>query len=245
MARPTKEEAARKQAEADEKFNAAVAAAVAAAVPQVRTEVENSLLKSLIAAGGTTGAQPTEGDRGFISALAFDIAKLNGQGTGKQPFVSPEILSKQAEAKQRMVALIVKARADGIIPGYRVTAKMFLNEILVEPQWQDPVSKSMRDTEINWEGIPNESMLPLDETATAIYSEYLNSIGAVPRGDSAETPWINVSGKLVRGMSGEQRVQSGQGASPLADPRRAGQGPSLAAKRVAVLGSVAAPATIS
>lgn len=252
MGRKSKEQLETERAEAQIRFDEAVAkgaaAAIAAAIPALRAEVEKSVLSEIASArveAGTVAAPTSETDGSFAKGLALAIAQLSSQGTGKKPYVAPEVLEKQAEAKQHMISLLVKARAEGVMPGYRLTIPMYLSERLLQPQWRDDATKQMKDTEVNWAGIPDQSMQPLDETAAEIYAAYLNSIGAVPPGAPSEAPMINHNGTLVRGMNADQRAQVRPASAGMDDPRRIGGGAPKQGKYVNILGSIADPAVVS
>lgn len=256
MARPTKEEQERKRLKEDERLAGMIAAALTAAQDKMRADLRTELLAEVtqIAAIPTAPVvnlvQPhsAEGDKGFASALALAIANLSSQGTNKAPYVPPEVVDGWKSAQQRMVELIVSARAEGStdlsrMPRYRVTKPQYLNETKIEPQWHDKSNNRMADTEIYWDEVPNQGMEPINETALAIYAEFRLSIGEaeVVRKDSP-TPWVRTDKRLFKGMSPEQREKN-FGASTH-DPRVSGAGAPTTGKHIHLLGTVSQPAVV-
>ncbi len=126
------------------------------------------------------------------------------------------------------------------MPVWRVIDKTFLAEILIDPQYQDPKTKAMVDQEINWAGVPNQSLLPLTDSAKEVHREYLLSISRKPIDESKlAAPWVMSAGKILRGRSGIERA--GEQPAMGIDPRRMGPAQQ---KTKAVLGSTAAPAVM-
>lgn len=263
MARPTKEQiAAREKAEA-ERFSKAVKEGLADAKAEIRAAIEQDVISQLAAARAEGGillpqnhdpdvreaSQPAtpDGNRAFASALALEIANLSAQGTGKQEFVPPEVLEARANARGRMMQLLVKARMDGAsdrnkIPTYRVMKACYFNSTKIEPQWHDPLSKSMKDTEIYWDEVPNQDLEPTNDAAVQVFSEFLNSIGEspAPKKESA-VQWVRSENRLFKGMTADQRA-SVYGSST--DIRIEGKGAPTTGKREFILGNITAPAVV-
>lgn len=262
MARPTKEEQERKRQEEATRIAEAVRAGLAEVKAQIRADIEQEVLMQLAATRPDAPPAPASapgvqnltqprtdtGDRAFASTLALMIANLSSQGTGKAPYVAPEVMEGWDAARARMTALIMKARTDGVgdegaVPRYRVTKKQYLNETQIEPQWFNPQSKAMQDTLIFWDEVPNDGMAPVNDAAAAIFAEFRNSIGeTVTQRKDPSTPWVRTDKRLFRGMSPEQR-DAAHGTRP-ADPRIAGSGAPTSGKHVNLLGTIAAPAMV-
>jgi hypothetical protein len=181
-------------------FKAAVQTAVAQAVAQ---SVKDEVAK-IIGTLKQEGAEVSPSDKRFAETLAMAFAQLNEQGNGRK-YVDPQILRERGEARERMKVLVVQARKDHqaainelvnrtgkqatqaelrkidatYMPSYRVVAKTLLNNQVVEPMWVD-ASHTAQPTEIDWPGVPNEAMLPLNDVAKAIHAEFLGSIGSRP-----------------------------------------------------------------
>ncbi len=146
--------------------------------------------------GTEAAAGKDDGDRGFIGALALELAELSGQGTGRR-YVAPEILRQRTTAREKMVQLILEARAQGKTPTYQLRNKVHLADRIVEPMWiaSDHTSKP---TEIDWKGVPNEAMIPVNDAAKAIHAEFMRSIGSVEKVVPDDTLGMTHSGLVVR-----------------------------------------------
>lgn len=257
MARPSKAEVAAKEAALAEKIATAVATGIESARATIRAEIEEDVARQLMAArelaGGVapaadpgihdmTKARTAEGDKGLVTSLALAIANLSSQGTGKQELIDPEILETRAQARKRMVDLLVKARAEENIPTYRVIGEKgcFFNETKIQPQWFDPVTKAMKDTEIYWDEVPNESLEPTNDIATEVFAAFMESIGETTEKRPAEAvSWVRTEKRLFRGMKGEQR--DALYSKGIGDIRVEGKGGQMAGKRQNIMGTVAAP----
>src|SRR6185437_16296658 len=146
-----------------------------AALVEKRVAEATAVILQTIADGRAPNAPAQSGDAGFANSLALAIAKIGSQKSGEQ-YVDPEVLAKRAEARERMVRLIIEARERGDKPTYTVRAKIHFDEVLVEPKWIGSYHNA-RDTEIVWPGVPNLALKPLDEVSTAIFDAFNESIG--------------------------------------------------------------------
>ena len=187
-----------------EEFRSAVSEAAAKAVAE--------LLKSGRAEHGTEdqGSDPT-----WMRALAMEISQLTDQGTGRRR-VAPEVLRARQMARERMMKLIVDARAAKKIATYRVKAKTLLADRVIEPFWVGS-DHTARPTVIDWDGIPNEAMAPENKTAKAIYDAFVESIGSsikvVPDDALAVTPGgLVVHGGAASISSGRRQVKDAEAA---------------------------------
>lgn len=225
-------------------FHKAVGDAVAAAIPALK----QSILANIAAARGDATAPAQGTDQAFAEGLAMALAQLTDQGTGRRR-VAPEVMRARAEAADRMMKLIIKAHADGKVPGYRLKAKCYLDEVLIDPVWIAP-DHTQRPTEIDWPGVPNSAMVPINEAATEIHKAYSESIGTVPKEDQVtDGPFrVTAGGLVVKGRPVAQRAQTGlrNGAPPTAGEqglriRHKEEAPGRF-KEVNILGTVAPPA---
>ncbi len=166
--RKSKQEKAAEMTSSPE-FQSAVNAAVAAAIGPLLTQLE--------VARATAGTAPQAGDRGMMSELALAIAELTTQGSGKVR-VDPAEMQRRAEGKEAMLKLIIEARAEGKVPTYQLRNKTFLNERIIEPMWMGK-DRTMHPTEIDFWGVPNEVMVPMNDTAKAIYAQYREWTGTI------------------------------------------------------------------
>jgi hypothetical protein len=154
------------------------------------------------------------GDGGFAEELAMRLAELTDQGTGRGARVAPGILKQREDARKRMTDLIVEARvkcseakaagktaeAARWMPSYRLLAKTQLADRVIDPLWIDR-NHIAQPTEIDWTGVPNEAMQPLNQIATDIFAAFKDSIGSIPRQDqvAADPLKITAGGLVVRG----------------------------------------------
>lgn len=223
-------------------FQAAVAAAA--------TEAAAEILKTLQQSG-----QEKPGDVSFAEKLGLAIAQLSHQGTGRGKPVSPELLRARDEARARMTDLIVQARAEGHVAIYQLRNKVYLDEVMVDPVYIDPASKEQRPTEIEWPGVPNDAMVPVNDTAKAIHAAFSESNGVVQIDHSKqlrpEIFGVTPGGLVVRGAGHALRpMQVGnqdRSAPPQGEGLRVARGPSNPTgrqKTINVLGTIAAPARV-
>lgn len=232
-------------------FKTALEAGIAAATERILATL--AAAKGAAAPGVTDASEPvalTTSDRGFAEGLALAIANIGNQGVGRTKIVAPEVLAARDGARERMIDLIIQARADGVAPAYRLTQKCYLDEQMVEPMWIGP-DHVARPTEIEWPGVPNHAMVPVNEIATEIHAAFMASVGSTvstPRDDTRSLA-ITAGGVVVRGGSRSMnRNEANQvGNQRGADPH--GEGLKLrgrtmpgAVREINVLGTVASPA---
>lgn len=151
-------------------FQQAVSAQVAAAM--------EGLLSKMGDARTVAGTAPQGDDRSLMRELALSLAELTNQGSGKVK-VSPEVLQKREAAREKMVGLIIEARAEKKVPTYHLVNKIFMNNRIIEPYWVHPSTKAVENTELDFWGIPNDAMVPVNDTAKAIFAAYRDSLGTV------------------------------------------------------------------
>lgn len=205
-------------------FQAAVAAAAAEAVRGAMAQLQNTLGAATVSPAAA-GVADLSNPRSLLEGLAIALAEIGNQGTGKKT-VSPEIIRQRAEARQRMVDLIVKARSKGQVPVYQLRNKVLLAHRLIEPFWIDS-NKRTQPTEIEWLGIPNEAMVPVNDVAKGIHAEFSNSIGTneAPKPDQALG--VTPNGVVVRNRAVTQTMaRSGQshGSLPPTEAQHVGDG---------------------
>ncbi len=195
---------AQKLAETDE-FKAAVAQAVTASVTQLAERLKEN--RERAGTEGEGGSDPS-----WMRALAMEISQLTDQGTGRRR-VAPEILRARQIARENMTNLIIKARAEGKTATYKVKAKTLLADRVVEPFWIAS-DHSAQPTIIDWDGVPNEAMVPENKTAKEIHAAFMESIGSsvkvVPEDALAITPGGLVVHGGAAGISGGKRQVQGE-----------------------------------
>ena len=234
--RPRKTVTARSVTEHGE-FKAAVAKAVAEVLAQARAD---------------EGSEPSSSDPTWMRALAMEISQLTDQGTGRKR-VAPEVLRSRQVARDLMVKLIAKARAGGRTATYRVKAKTLLADRVVEPFWIDNLHTA-QPTIVDWDGIPNEAMVPENKTAKEIFEAYKSSIGSTDRVVPEDSLAITPGGLVVHG--GASSISAGRrrvGEEPQQTTRSPGADDSAGLnvhhknepgryKETRILGSIADPA---
>lgn len=258
MGRPTNAQVDERKRAAAEELQKTVMAAVAAALQAERTKIREELRAEFAHAAvaetpslDLTKPHSPEGDKGFAASLALAIANLSAQGTNKAPFVPPDVIEGWTLARERMMALIIAARArygetqdEGDLPRYRLTKTQYLNEMRIEPQYVNTVTHTVDDQVITWDEAPNEAMEPVNDVARAIYAAFCESIGATVLKEKPEDRSFARTAKgNIMGVRGQSNAPADGFGAPMRDPRvrpdKAGT-----VKHVNVLGTVAAPAAL-
>jgi len=180
-------------------FKAAVAAAAAEAVQGIM-----AALTAGREASGTAAAPAASIDNQFAEGLAMALAQLTDQGTSRKR-VAPEVVRKRAEARALMENLIIQARAEGRVAKYQLRNKVYLDEVMVDPNWVNPASKAVEKTEIEWPGVPNEAMIPMNDTAKEIFSAYVDSIGSVVSVVPPVPQYVTPNGLTINGRAPARR----------------------------------------
>lgn len=245
MARPTKEQIAARQAIKDAEENAKVEARIQQLLPGIVADLTEKMLTARMAAGTTEGVD-RDADRNMIESLATAIVKVSDPtNAGRQ--VDPQVMAQRMAAHDRMVVLIMKFNAEGIVPVYTCRAKMYLDDVLIDPQWQDPGTKRFHDTQIRWGKIPNEGMVPMNDAARAIHAEFKKSIGNVADDNLPkapwmvpDAPWIQTKDGIVMGRANEPIPEMTGGdapSGPFADPRVPGFSPAPATPPLPMFGT--------
>jgi len=145
----------------------------------------------------------------FTEKLAMAINSVNDQGKSQKP-VAPEELARRNKARVAMEELIERTYERGVQPMYKLTAKVYLGEQLIQPVEIDQGTKRAIPQQIGWFGVPNQHMDPLNEEAENIMALFLQSIG----GKKLKAAAIRVTpgGLVVR--SGGMPVEGGRGPAP-------------------------------
>ncbi len=217
-------------------FKAAVEAAVAEGIRRA--------LAALPAGSALASSQggAARGTEILFRQMAMAIGEIADQGTGRKR-IAPEILAQRHAARARMEALISKARRDGGIPVYDLRAKVYLDEVLIDPidVGADHVH---RPTQIEWPGVPNEAMTPVNAVAQEIHAAFMASIGSVVT-VVEDGPMMATPGGLTivgRGKPAVKSAGDGGTAGEGLKVNRHGRNPAALGKSVRVLGTVAEPA---
>lgn len=178
-------------------FKAAVGEAAAAALRTLVDEMK---------AAQSADAKPATAD-GLLSGLALELAELTSQNSGRK-YLAPEILRQRAAAGERMMDLIKQASTKRQLPTYRLTNKVHLDDQVVEPFFVGP-DHVARPTEIGWPHVPNDAMVPINETAKAIYTEWLASVGNIEKPVADARLGITAKGLVVKGGAVQNKREVG------------------------------------
>jgi hypothetical protein len=155
---------------------------LASQVAELRALIEKQQAAAIAA---TPQAGVELGLKAIMENLGMTLADVAAQGIGVQKPIPPEVLRAREEAHRLMVQRIKRAKRDGEIPKYRVVAITQADfgrsgQALVQPFWVDS-DKVRQPTEIEWPGVPNNSLMPLNDVAKEIMAHFKDSIGNMGR----------------------------------------------------------------
>lgn len=231
--------------------------AVDSAVQNLLPELMARLAVAQSAPGAANASADSADAKGMLSGLALQLAQLTGQGEGRV-YVAPEIIEFRHNAMERMTDLILELHARGEIPAYTLRNKVFLNlgprkgEMLIDPFYRDN-EKIMQPQEIDWPGVPNLAMEPLNEAARRVFGLFCEAVGHQGAAQGPDRLWgLSQEGVILRGgpgvLAADRDRQLGEpGLSdnpemPAAGIRRKDKAPT---RKVQVLGSLTAPVEVA
>lgn len=239
-------------------FQAAVASAVQAAESDIVARITAQLAK--VRGTGAPAQSAPSGDQNLIAELTKSIMAMVNINQPEKP-LSPEEVQSRADGQARLIALLVPVQATDYdapdapeAPFYRVIAKTFLTDFVVEPFEVDGNTKAMVPKTIHWTGIPNECLEPINDAAREIHTAYMKSIGGPTEfGGEADTRPVGVTpgGIVVKGLNpsawrnGEARPVGGISRGSTTDVMGIRGQNDPRASKINVLGTVAAPAVAS
>lgn len=147
-------------------FKAAVQEAVAKAVREAMSEVKPEALGS---------------GMDLVRDLTKSIWEMTQQGSDTQHVrVDVREMERRASEKQRMQALLDAAIAANDTPVYQLKGQFYYGESM-----RDPIvvgaDKIARPREIGFTKEPNDQMIPINDTAKAIFGAWKSSLGEVPK----------------------------------------------------------------
>lgn len=198
-------------------FDEAVAKAVDDRINKLRDEMFAVMQQPKVTGGGMELLAPV------LEALGMKIANIadqaNGRAIGQR--VEPEVLQRRELSYKKMIEMIADAQRRGVMPEYRLTRETVLDygpglgPTKVQPFYLDPATKAAKETEIHFDGIPNEAMSPIDDEAKAIYQAYRGWIGDPARVANQQVG-ITSSGVMVKGSAVQSRnlVRQGDADAP-------------------------------
>ena len=216
-------------------FKAAVAAAAKEAVAP--------MLAQLAAAtpSGNNGSIES-----ILTGLAAKIAEVSDLNSPSWTPVrlSPEVAERQRKAREELMEVLTEVSQKKLAPRYKVCAKIFFAEQLIEP-FQQGSDKQMHPTYITWQGEPNDALEPADELAERIFLLFKDTRAGVPTDRhgsgtlvaAAKKYWVS-NGLVIegagpsadRGFRAEYTPQSELARNTTIDPN---------APQVSILGTVA------
>jgi hypothetical protein len=218
-------------------FQAAVDLAVETQVQKLLPE----LMAKLVAVQTAASGPATPGDTNFVASLALALAELTSQGTGRV-YVAPEIVERRRVAMEKMIDKLVELHAkrkaaatsearERYLPVYRLRNKVFLpipgqGETLIEPYYRDN-TKIIQPQDIDWIGIPNLAMEPLNEAAKEVFTLYAESIGHQGGADAPDRLFFMTEGLEGVALRGGEGFLARDRAKQLGDPE--GQDPEMPA----------------
>jgi hypothetical protein len=170
-------------------------------------KVSADMLASMVNRGDNPGANQI---KDLADQIALSIAELSDQGTNRKR-VAPEILAGRAKAYDKLITQLSEARdradaarAEGNdaeaarwLPEYRVVAKTYLTDRIIEP-WRRGGNNDLIPTEIIWRGIPNNSLRPLNAIAEKLFSTFQAWVGTEGL-LRAESSFMTPGGVVIKG----------------------------------------------
>ncbi len=214
------------------------AAALEAAVDQRIMPAVQAAVSQALAALKTAGPASAEE---LFSKMALSIAEMSHQGSGRAKPIAPEVMAARQKAADQL-ELLMHEMSDNLrrghltqdkallaqwTPRYRVTAKVYLKERIIDP-FRRPRERGGKPApqEIAWSGPPSHALKPLNEIATRLHELFLASVGSVSRlgrvsykdadGNRASTQpdnrpyWMTPGGLIVQGDPPAKAVVLGQ-----------------------------------
>ncbi|MEI6281978.1 MAG: hypothetical protein WCP82_04575 [Alphaproteobacteria bacterium] len=193
---------------ASPEFQRAVAvaaeAAVAAALP--------AIMAKMASLRGVAPDALNSDDTGLANKLAAAIGEMNDAQSGRKR-LTPDEIRTRAEGRDLLTELILKAKDDPENkPHYRVVAKTYLTDYVIEPYQNNDATKSVEPTMIDWDGVPNDCLLPANDKAFAIFDAFRQAIGGETAVDAdmaskldGRAYGITQGGLVVKGLSSAQR----------------------------------------
>lgn len=244
MARKSNAQIEREAEERQVEIRDAAKSLVQDMMPAIIAGLTSQLATERAALGTSAAPAHTASDRGLIEGLATAIVKA-GDPKNVSRTLDPAVSAQRKEYREKMIALLVGAHARGEKPIYQLRTTMWLNDTLCQPQWRDEGSKQFRQTEIAWDRVPNEAMIPMNDLAKEVFALFQGAIGSVIIEGMPDAPWLNPAAPwvfskegIVRGMPTHMAPEVAPGnVAGFDDPRRPGHSSVPEARAIAVLGN--------
>lgn len=251
--RKSKEQIAAEKAAEDARINAMVEERFKLFADQLQARLQ----------GGDAAPLPS-GEAGLskvLSDLVANMERMMRPADAKRVF-SPEELRAMDAGREEMARAIIeadsrrrealardqKAEAEVWMPHYYLTRKVYIGEQKIEPQYRDPVTKEMKDRHINWPGVPNEAMVPVNEVAKKIHAAFLKSIAGKTPLRNTLSQFVLHGKEVFKGHDRHMEVPVAMPRDSLASvlaPNTAGfSDPQKVKETLRVLGTVAQPVEV-
>lgn len=187
-------------------FKRALDTAVEAALAK-QSDIFEQKIASLLA--GNAAAAPADGSSTadvlgtVLEKLSINLQAINSQGARGKP-LSPAEITKREAAQGLLVDLLAESRARPQVewPKYKLIAKTYISERMIEPFYKRDSKGPAIATEIAYTGVPNDAMVPIDDSAKAIFNAWRKTTGGrtvlVPTADNRPLH-VTAAGLVVRG----------------------------------------------
>lgn len=147
---------------------------IAALLPELTEQITRQVSAAFIQAQAGGDAA------GVVGQLANQLAELTRRNDGR-PYISPAEQSKRDAARDKLIAYLEEmsgaiASGKAEAPVYRLTGQIQDSELgLIDHElWVD---RKLVKQKIAFHGIPNEAMVPDNDTAREVHQLYMESIG--------------------------------------------------------------------
>lgn len=182
-------------------FKAAVKASEDALLTKFNAMAEE-WSKSMQASVATAKVEGTGVDlTSILSTLALEIGKVSDQGTDRKR-VAPEELAARAAAYERMGVLLTAAQANKdpkTWPMYKLIGKVQLNDHVIEPLRRTG-KNDVEQVVIYHCSQPNVAMRPVNDSAKAVYREWVRYLGGSESANSIapqQALWLTQKGTVL------------------------------------------------
>jgi hypothetical protein len=163
--------------------------------PEERAETDVASLaaqKAAEIAGNGPAAEQASSAKEIAGAIASALAELVGTANGGgRKAISPQVLKDRREAWEKMEELLAHYRVTGEKPIYELTGPLFCDDVMIEPTYQ--VNGATIARRINFIDIPNEQMVPKNDSARRVMELFLRGIGGKTPdlGDTTYEAYLN------------------------------------------------------
>lgn len=163
--------------------------------PEMQAVIQQSVAAVLSNSGiAPAAAEVQAGDPNWANKLAVAITMA---ADPKRKQVDPALIEQRRAARERMTALIARAKADGHVPEYQLTRGCYLEEQWIESTYIGS-DRVVRKQVIGWSKVPSVSFIPMNDTAREIFASFLESVGGLSHEGQRPTEAVTGSGGNLR-----------------------------------------------